>query len=197
MSCRSHYRAAGRFSGGVIGFMPRLSSGQGDRLRAEILWGDGDPRVNEVTGVRESTTRRLVRQYVEGEVRERGPRNIPEEGPGGIQRVHAVLLLYSRGFPTELIHDVLWCSCSEVEEHLNELREHFPDAEAAKVFLENGYRSEIQPECQLKHGSVRCSVATEFLKVSAGARDALDMLDYWTSRWLDEHPSSGSIDPSA
>ena len=177
--------------------MPRPSFDQGDRLRAEILWGGGDPRVNELTDVKESRTRRLVRRYVEGEVRERGPRNVPEEGTEGIQRVHAVLLLYSRGFPTELIHDVLWCSCSEVEEHLNELREHFPDAEAAKVFLENSYRSEIQPECQLKRGSARRSVATESLKVSAGARDALDMLDYWTSRWLDEHPCSGSIDASA
>ncbi len=103
-------------------------------------------------------------------------------------RVHSVMLLLAHGFPEHLIHKVVWCAEKEARAVVDAIRRYLPGAGALRDFL-----AERDPEAFGRSGSNEDSASdAPVLGQSEDAKQALDMLEYWTDRWLEEYKSTPS-----
>ncbi len=98
-------------------------------------------------------------------------------------RVHSVMLLLAHRFPEHLIHEVVWCSEEEAGALVDAIRRYLPGAGALRDFLAGR-----DPETFGRPRSIEESDSdVPALGESEDAKQALDMLEYWTDRWLQEY----------
>ena len=115
-----------------------------------------------------------ARRYLSGELpeqpdREEHLRGSFDDPHQAAWRVAALLRLYAYGFPADQMHRVLACSAIEVSVCLDELRNHLPDTESARAFLEQ-----------------REAAVSDLGTIAGSADEALTLLQFWNGRWLDD-----------
>ena len=123
----------------------------------------------------------LVRRYLSGDFDANGgpvgPGSVVSED--GAWRVHSLLILLAHGFPEQLMHKVLWCSEKDALAFVDAMRLRLPDAAAVRGFLAKRDKDALGEAHE--RGD-----PTSALGESEDVKQALNMLEYWTDRWLKE-----------
>ncbi len=150
-----------------------------------------------------SELRLLLKRFLRRQLKQAEPSATPlVSSPDVAAKLRAILLLRAYGFPTERIHEVLACSRIDVAVCVEQFDRRFSSADAMKSFLAGG---DLEPEPKVapdakpeKPSNSVAKAPSKKLKLSsssassssrevpAEARDALEVLEYWTSRWLDD-----------
>ena len=82
--------------------------------------------------------------------------------------------------------EVVGCSEAEIETCVTEFKEHLGSPEAARRFLLDRKLSPPASASVVRAPSDRPRAQEPLNK---GAKAALDMLEFWTSRWLEDYES--------
>ena len=107
-------------------------------------------------------------------------------------KLRSLLLLRAFGFPTDQIHEVLGCPREEVDTCVEEIDRYFSTSDEMHRFLahkadpapiEADEPAKPQPENPLVPKAPGAAAPSDVPDV---ARDALEVLEYWTSRWFDD-----------
>ena len=121
----------------------------------------------------------LVEGYLEGRFDDEAGPSGPVPAHDGAWRVRSVLVLLDQSFPEQLIHEVLWCSEEDARAMIDVIRQHLPDADTVRAFLDkrSGKKS---PSPKVREDSSLCLDSED-------VKQALSMLEYWTDHWLQEY----------
>ena len=122
----------------------------------------------------------LLQRYTRGETWD-----VAAEEAADVRTIHSILLLYAYDFPQARMHEVLWCSPDTVDKCLRAVQENLGDAVTAREVLESGASPVSSTEGEP-------SAASPSQSVGDNALQALDVLEYWTSRWLDDSQEPGT-----